>query len=74
MVNAHLISGPWISICSSIRSTGTFREDFQRVFTIYGHGAHLGHVTRIMLISFHFHVPKSNLVKIGPVVSEKSKF
>ena len=29
------------------------------VFTIYGHGGHLGHVTSIMLIDFHFHVPKS---------------
>ena len=23
---------------------GSGEEDFQRVFTIYGHGAHLGHV------------------------------
>ena len=23
-------------------------EDFKRVFTIYGHGGHLGHVTSIM--------------------------
>ena len=35
------------------------REDFLRVFTKYGHGSHLGHVTSIMLISFHFHVPNS---------------
>ena len=28
-------------------------EDFLRVFTIYGHGGHLGHVTWIMLINFH---------------------
>ena len=34
-------------------------EDFLRVFTIYGHGGHLGHVTRIMLINFHFLVPES---------------
>ena len=34
-------------------------EDFRRVFTIYGHGGQLGHVTSIMLISFHFLVPKS---------------
>ena len=27
-------------------------EDFLRVFTIYGHGGHLSHVTRIMLIKF----------------------
>ena len=29
------------------------------VFTIYGHGSHLGHVTRIMLTNFHFLVPES---------------
>ena len=34
-------------------------EDFLRVFTIYGHGGNLGHVTRIMLINFHFLVPES---------------
>ena len=34
-------------------------EDFLRVFIIYGHGGHLGHVTRIMLINFHFLVPES---------------
>ena len=40
------------------RHTGS-GEDFLRVFTIYGHGGHLGHVTRIMLINFHFLVPES---------------
>ena len=34
-------------------------EDFRRVFTIYGHGSHLGHVTSIMLINFHYLVPES---------------
>ena len=34
-------------------------EDFCRVFTIYGHGGHLGHVARIMLTNFHFLVPES---------------
>ena len=34
-------------------------EDFLRVFTIYGHGGHLGHVTSIMLINFYFLVPES---------------
>ena len=49
-------------------------EDF---FTIHGHCGHLGHVTSIMLINFHFHVPKSSHAKYGlngTVVSEKSKF
>ena len=34
-------------------------EDFLRVFTIYGRGGHLGHVTSIMSSDFHFHVPES---------------
>ena len=34
-----------------IRPAG-FGEDFYRVFTIYGHGGHLGHVTSIMLSDF----------------------
>ena len=52
-------------------------EDFQRVFTIYGHGGHIGHVTIIMSSDFHFLVPESfhkNLVQIGKVVSEKIRF
>ena len=38
---------------------GSGEDDFLRGFTIYGHGGHLGHVTRIMLTNFHFLVPKS---------------
>ena len=34
-------------------------EDFRRVFTIYGRGGHLGHVTSIMSSDFHFLVPES---------------
>ena len=52
-------------------------EDFWRGFTIYGHGGHLGHVTRITLTNFHVLVPVSfiqNLVQNGPVVSEKIRF
>ena len=40
-------------------------EDFLRVFTIYGRGRHLGHVTSIMLINFHFLVPESFHTKFG---------
>ena len=39
-------------------------EDFSRVFTIYGHGGHLGHVTSIMSSDFHFLVPESFHKKI----------
>ena len=41
------------------RPAGSGEEDFLRVFTIYGRGGHLGHVTRIMLTNFHFLVPES---------------
>ena len=34
-------------------------EDFGRVFTIYGHGGHLGHVTTIMSSDLHSLVPES---------------
>ena len=39
-------------------------EDFLRIFTIYGRGGHLGHVTSIMFIDFHFLVPKKLTYKI----------
>ena len=38
---------------------GSGEEDFCRVFTIYGRGSHLGHVTSIMSSDFHFLVPES---------------
>ena len=38
---------------------------FKRVFTIYGHGGHLGHVTSIMSSDFHFLVRESFQKKIG---------
>ena len=40
-------------------------EDFYKVFTIYGHGDHLGHVTTIMSSDFHFSVPESFHTKFG---------
>ena len=40
------------------RPAGSGEEDFWRVFTIYGHGGHLGHVTSIMSSDFHFLVPE----------------
>ena len=39
--------------------------DFCRVFTIYGRGGHLGHVTSIMSSDFHFLVPESFHTKFG---------
>ena len=40
-------------------------EDFLRVFTTYGHGGHLGHVTSIMSSDFLFLVPESFHTKFG---------
>ena len=36
-----------------------------QVFTIYGHGGHLGHVTSIISSDFHFLVLESFLTKFG---------
>ena len=44
---------------------GSGEEDFLRVFTIYGHGGHLGHVTSITSSDFHFLVPESFHTKFG---------
>ena len=41
------------------------REDFLRVFTIYGYGGHLGHVTSIMSSDFHFLVLETFHTKFG---------
>ena len=35
------------------------------VYTIFSHGSHLGHVTIIMLMTFHFLVPKNLHTKFG---------
>ena len=55
---------------------GSGEEDFLRVFTRYGHGGHLGHVTSIMSSDFYFLVPESFQKKFGSdwckVVSDKS--
>ena len=44
---------------------GSGEEDFLRVFTIYGRGGHLGHVTSIMSSDFYFLVPESFHKKFG---------
>ena len=59
------------------RPAGSGEEDFKRVFTIYGDGGHLGHLTSIRSSYFHFLVAESfhkNLFHNGPVVSEKIRF
>ena len=36
-----------------------WRRRFFQVFTIYGHGGHVGHVTQLICINFHSHTPLS---------------
>ena len=36
--------------------TGSWKEDFERIYTMYGHGGHLRHVASILLINFHFNI------------------
>ena len=40
-------------------------EDFLRVFTIYGHGGHLGHVTWTIYINFRSPFPRRLHIKFG---------
>ena len=44
---------------------GSGEEYFERVFTIYGRGGHLGHVTSIMSSDFHCLVSESFHTKFG---------
>ena len=47
------------------------------VLILYGHSGHIGHVTKLILINFHFFFPQNfhmKFVKNSPVVSEKNKF
>ena len=41
------------------RHAGSGEEGFRGVFTIYGRGSHLGHVTSFLSSDFHFFVPES---------------
>ena len=45
------------------RSTGSEDEDFLRLFTIYGRGSHLGHVTKISRTLFHCIYPRRLRIK-----------
>ena len=46
------------------RPAGSGEEDFYRVFTIYGHGGHLGHVTSIMSLDFQISLYLKAYIKI----------
>ena len=47
------------------RTSGSGEEDFFKVFTIYGHGGHLGHVTWTIYISFRSPFPMRLHIKFG---------
>ena len=47
------------------RPTGSGEEDFLRVFTIYGHGGHLGHVTKVPRTNFRSPYPRRLHIKFG---------
>ena len=46
------------------RPSGSGEEDFLRVFTIYGRGGHLGHVTKTNLNKLSFPHPKKSPYEI----------
>ena len=47
------------------RPAGSGEKDFLRVFTIYGHGGHLGHVTWTIYINFRSPFSRRLHIKFG---------
>ena len=48
------------------RSIGSVEEEvFFKVFTIYGHGGHVGHVTQLVCMNFHSYSPSSFHMNFG---------
>ena len=47
------------------RLAGSGEEYFFKVFTIYEHGGHLGHMISITLTNFHFLIPESFHTEFG---------
>ena len=47
------------------RSTGSGEKDFLRVFTIYGRGGHLGHLTNMPQTKFRSPYPRRPHIKFG---------
>ena len=47
------------------RTIGSREEDFLKVFTIYGHGSHVGHETQLICINFHSYSPSSFRMNFG---------
>ena len=49
--------------CHENRPAGSGEEGFLRVFTIYGHGGHLGHVTQMPRTKYHSPFPRRLHIK-----------
>ena len=47
------------------RFVGSGEEDFFKVFTIYGHGGHVGYVTQFICINFNFYSHSSFHMTFG---------
>ena len=47
------------------RTSGSGEEDFLMIFTIYGHGGHLCHVTWTIYINFYSAFPRKLHMKLG---------
>ena len=47
------------------RPAGSGEEDFFKVLSIFEHGGHLGHVTRIFYINFRSPSPRRLHIKFG---------
>ena len=47
------------------RPAGSGEEDFLKVFTIYGHGGHLGHVTWTIYTNFRSPFPMRLQIEFG---------
>ena len=47
------------------RPAGSGEEDFWRVFTIYGRGGHLGHLTQMPRTNFRSPYPRRLHIKFG---------
>ena len=53
--------------CQGHRFIGSGEEDFFKVFTIYGHGGHIGHVTQLICINFHSYSPLNFHMNFGSI-------
>ena len=56
----HVLSSTHLAVCLPM-----FRSQAAIVFTLYGHGGHLGNVTWTIYINFRFPFPRRLHMKLG---------